>query len=180
MRRRPPGIPWNEGVSVRERNGTQFYMVKSEPGVYYDAQGREVEPSAAAAAGFPVEEQVRERVTRERLASAEARIRREVHYEQVKLHHEDSPPFKAEHAGGGKWIVVNTDSGETVSEIPKGDAARATAEAEALALSETLWMRQAGFSDEEIAAKQSGAGSAGGAGGAGPTSAGDPNDDGDE
>lgn len=173
---RKPGIPWNEKISLREHGGVQIYMLKEEPGTYYDAQGREVDPSIAAAAGFPIEDQIRERVTKERLSEAEKRIRREVHFEQLKIAREDSPPFFSEHVGAGKFVVRAADTGEAVREFPRSDpAARANAEAEALAMSEALWMREAGFSAAEIAAKQSGAGSAAAAGGAESTSSGDPN-----
>jgi hypothetical protein len=162
-------IDWNRGVT--ESNNVHMY--KDSPGVYYGPHGDEVDEATAKAAGFPVDEQVRERERRKRLAEADARIRRDLEYERLRLYGEDNPPFVVVDKGNGYWTVAHKDETDVsvFTAAERGKQGKAEAQAKAVELSEALWRRMAGFTDEEIEALATPAVSAPSAGG-GPVTGG--------
>jgi hypothetical protein len=139
-------IPYDKGITLSR----DIYMVKSEPGVYYDSQGGVVDPKLAKAAGFDVDTHLRQKKVTERTASARAKIEREVKLEELRAQFEDAPPFLAEHKGGGFWGVVHRDTPTVfVWTSSEREGAKPSAQAQAHELNEALYKRMAGFEADD-------------------------------
>jgi len=70
-----PAIDYDKGVWKRKHPmGLDVYMYVTEPGVFRNAHGAEVDPDLAKEAGFETESLLKERARRERVAEAEAAI----------------------------------------------------------------------------------------------------------
>jgi len=89
----------NAGVmSCEAGDGPRIWMIFSEPGRYYDCQGKEVSEGAAERAGFDTSHWRLQRLKGERLAAAQSRIAEEM----AQLAAQDAARKAAEAAKGPK------------------------------------------------------------------------------
>lgn len=97
-------IDYDRGVHIRkvENLGLDVFMYVDSPGVYLNAHGTPVTSEIAAQAGFPVEEHLKQRRIKERMASAIAKIKEEID------------------ASEGEQKVVNERNGFTIVDIGLG------------------------------------------------------------
>lgn len=73
-------IDYDRGVHIRgvDAIGLDVYMYVDSPGVYLNAHGSEVTEAIARQAGFPVDDHMKQRRLKERMASAMQKIKEEM------------------------------------------------------------------------------------------------------
>ncbi len=89
----PSGDQINEGVQYcRDQEGRMIWMLISDPGRYYDGQGREVSEEAALAVGFEIERFRMQRRRKEAEHAALAAVAAQFQDELRKRQGEPEPP----------------------------------------------------------------------------------------
>lgn len=106
-------------IVKKHGSGAEVYMIKDEPGYYYNSFGHQVSEQMAKEAGFHVERFQKERAKKERLAQAYAEIENEIEAsggeEVVK---EERGGYKIVDIGLGRCVLRGPD-GTPVNEEPK-------------------------------------------------------------
>lgn len=104
-------IDLDRGVSIRtHRKGFRVCMYKSEPGIFYDANGVEVDVSLAKEAGFDVERLTRERLKMKAIEQAKKKVEAEFMErteEVTKVLSSAEPVVK--HVAFGKYAIFEGD-----------------------------------------------------------------------
>lgn len=119
-------IDYNRGVMKLQDNatGVSVYMYLDDPGVYLSGQGTEVDISLARQAGFEVDKQLKQKLLKERLATAMAGIQAELETgekDQTVLLERDG--FKLVDLGLGRHQVLSPDGDSLVpNPLPKEQA----------------------------------------------------------
>lgn len=74
-------IDYDRGVQKRlHPTGISVFMYKDQPGVFYNAHGKEVAPSLATECGYKTERLLREKLRREKMTAAQIAIDEEFGY----------------------------------------------------------------------------------------------------
>lgn len=109
----------NQGMTVRfHPKGMRIGMYKSNPGVFVDGQGNQVETGVARQAGFDVDALEKERKKWERLDAERERIESEFADAERKIE-SDHEVF---HVGNGKWSVRDADGNRLIDPTSKEEA----------------------------------------------------------
>lgn len=106
-------IDLDRGVHQRidPNSGMDVYMYVDTPGVYLTIHGTEVDVELARRAGFPVEEQLRQRHIKEALASAQDKVLAELQAadQSMKVVVKEADGFKIIDIGYDRYQVLSPD-----------------------------------------------------------------------
>lgn len=121
-------INYDRGVQKRKHtaSGVDVYMYFDEPGVYRNAYGHPVSEVLAKQAGFDTETLTKERIKRERMASAMAAIEAELGSDAQKATLDvvlERGGYKVVHIGLGRHNVLDPDGNKLNSiQLPEQEA----------------------------------------------------------
>lgn len=117
----------NRGCSIRfHPSGFRVIMYKDAPGEYMDERGASLSEKLAGEAGFDVATLRKERVKRQRMAEAQARIEQEFATEQDDVEALLSVPesgLTVKHIGKGKYAIMDEEGNRlTKKPLTKAEA----------------------------------------------------------
>lgn len=104
-------IDYDRGIHKRSVDalGLDVYMYVDTPGVYLNAHGTEVSEDIARKAGFPVDDHLKQRKLKERLAAARKKILEEADAVQEKKVVKERRGFKIVDIGLDRYQVISPD-----------------------------------------------------------------------
>src|SRR6266699_464625 len=105
-------IDYDRGVHIRTHHstGVDVYMYVDNPGVYLSAHGTPVSEALAREAGYPVDEQVKQRELNKRLRAAHAAVYAEMNAgEAAQEIVEERDGFTIVSIGLGRHIIKSPD-----------------------------------------------------------------------